>query len=341
MVTITIDAMGGDNAPDAIVEGAVRAIKEYRNISVLLIGREDVVAGSLAKFLPSGDPRITIRHAEQVVAMDDIPSQIVRGKRDSSIHVGLRLVKEGEAQAFYSAGNTGAVMATALVTLRQLEGIDRPAIATVLPSMSGYSVMTDVGANVDSKENHYLHYAIMGSAYAKKILKLDAPKVGLLSIGEEDVKGNETTKHVFTMLKECEALNFIGNVEAKEIYKGKADVIVCDGFVGNIALKSSEAVASFINKLLKDEIKGSVLNMIGALFMMGGLKRFKKRVDYEEYGGAPLLGLNGVCIIGHGSSSAMAAKNAIRVAKEMVETGMNAAIKEDVKNSFALLRGEA
>ncbi len=335
---IAVDAMGGDKAPKEIIAGVIRAVKAY-NVQVMLVGQEDVVKAELAKQLPKGDERITIVHADQVVTMEDIPSQIVRGKRNSSLHVGLRLVKEGTAQAFYSAGNTGAVMGTAVVILRTLEGIDRPAIATALPSLTGRSVLVDVGANVDSKPENYLQFAIMGSAYAKTILHIDKPTVGLLSIGEEDVKGNEVTKTVFSMLKECKALNFIGNVEAKELYKGKADVIVCDGFVGNIALKSSEAVASFIGTLLKQEIKRGFLSRLGAILMLPGLNRLRKRSDYEEYGGAPLLGVSGITIIGHGSSSANAVKNAVRVAKEMVENKINQSISEDVKNSLELING--
>lgn len=336
---IAVDAMGGDFAPKAIIEGSIQAVREY-DVEVILVGQEDVVAAELKKLLPQGDRRISVQHAEHVVNMDDIPSQIVRGKRNSSLHVGLELVKKGEAAAFYSAGNTGAVMATSMLKLRTLEGIDRPAIATTLPSLSpaGYSVLIDAGANVDAKPDHYLHFAIMGSAYAKSILHIEKPKVGLLSIGEEDVKGNEVTKSVFAKLKNCRAINFIGNVEAKELYKGKADVIVCDGFVGNIALKASEAVASFISNLLKTELKRNPLTMLGALLMSGGFKRFKKRVNYEEYGGAPLLGLGGVCIIGHGSSSANAVKNAIRVSNEMAEKNINQMIQQDIDNSFKVLK---
>jgi glycerol-3-phosphate acyltransferase PlsX len=332
---IAVDAMGGDHAPDAIVEGAVAAVNAY-GIDVVLVGQQDVVAASLQKFQPEGNPHISIQHAEQVVAMDDIPSQIVRGKRNSSMHVGLRLVKDGSCQAFYSAGNTGAVMATAIVTLRTIEGIDRPAIATVLPSAAGHTVMTDVGANVDAKPINYLHFAIMGASYAKVVLSQPNPKVGLLSIGEEDVKGNETTKTVFSLLKNSGVLNFTGNVEAKEIYKGKVDVIVCDGFVGNIALKCSESLASFISNLLKQEFKSSLLSKLGALMLLPSLKRFKKRVNYEEYGGAPLLGVNGACIIGHGSSSAYAVQNALRVAKEMVAQNMNELIRLDFSNSLSV-----
>lgn len=334
---IAVDAMGGDNAPSQIIAGVIDAVKAYDDVEVILVGQEPVVREELRRQLLSGSPRITVAHAEQVVTMDDIPSLIVRRKRSSSLHVGLGLVKAGEAEAFYSAGNTGAVMATAILILRTLEGIDRPAIAIALPSLTGHSVMIDVGANVDSKEENYLQFAIMGSAYAKSILHIDSPRVGLLSIGEEDIKGNEMTKTVFTLLKECKAIHFVGNIEAKEIYKGAADVIVCDGFVGNIALKASEAVAKFVGTMLKEEISKNILSKLGAVMMMRGLNRLKKRSDYEEYGGAPLLGVGGVCIIGHGSSSANAVKNAIRVAKEMIVNNINKSIEQDVYNSFAMI----
>lgn len=334
---IVVDAMGGDHAPDAIVEGAVAAMREY-DIDIVLVGQESVVNESLAKYLPKGDPRMTVEHAEQIVEMTDIPSQIMRGKRNSSIHVGLKLVKDGKADAFFSAGNTGAVMAVALLTLRTMEGIDRPCLATVLPSMKGHTVLLDVGANVDSKPENLLQFAIMGSAYAKAVLGLDSPRVGLQSIGEEDVKGNEQTKTVFAILKENKALNFVGNVEAKELFKGNADVVVCDGFVGNITLKTTEAVAKFIATILKEEIRSSLLSKIGALFMLPGLNRFKKRADYEEYGSAPLLGLNGLVFIGHGSSSPNGVKHSIRIAKETTSQNIIDSIKMDVQRSFELLR---
>lgn len=336
---IAIDAMGGDFAPEQIVKGAVDAVKEY-GTEVILVGIEEQVKAELLKYLPNGDPKISIIHAEQVVTMDDVPSQIVRGKRNSSLHTGLRLVKDGKADAFFSAGNTGAVMAVAILMLRTLEGIDRPAIATTLPSLKRHFVMLDSGANVDSKPHNYLQYAIMGSAYAKCVLGIDNPNVGLLSIGEEDSKGNEMTKHVFSLLKESPVVNFYGNIEPKEIFKGNVDVVACDGFVGNITLKSSEGVASFIGKLLKEELTRSPITKLGAMLALKGLKQFKKRTNPEEYGGAPLLGVGGVCIIGHGSSSSYAVKNAIRVAKEMVDAKMNDSIKEDIKRSLEMTKSQ-
>ncbi|MDR2104954.1 MAG: phosphate acyltransferase PlsX [Deferribacteraceae bacterium] len=333
---IAVDAMGGDHAPHEIVKGAVKAAQTY-DVNVVLVGVKDEVQKHLSQILPHGDSRISIVHAEQVVNMDDKPSQIIRSKRRSSLHVGLGLVKEGEASAFYSAGNTGAVMAAAILILRTLDGIDRPAIATALPSLNGHSVLIDAGANVDSKVENYLHFAIMGSAYAKAILGIETPKVGLLSIGEEDVKGNEITKSAFVRLKECKALKFIGNIEPKELFKGIADVMVCDGFIGNVALKSSEAVASFIGSVFKGELKRSLLVKLGALLMYPALLRIKHRADPDEYGGAPLLGVGGICLIGHGRANADTVKNGVRVAKDMVLSKMNESIKIDVSNSLNLL----
>jgi glycerol-3-phosphate acyltransferase PlsX len=333
---IAVDAMGGDNAPHEIVKGAIIAAQTY-DVDVVLVGIESVVREHLHQLLPHGDPRLSVVNAEQVVNMDDKPSQIIRGKRRSSLHIGLGLVKDGEASAFYSAGNTGAVMATAILILRTLEGIDRPAIATALPSLAGHSVLIDAGANVDSKVENYLHFAIMGSAYAKYIVKVETPKVGLLSIGEEDAKGNDITKNAFIRLKNCKAVNFIGNIEPKELFKGIADVMVCDGFIGNVSLKSIEAVASFMTNVLKNEIRRSLLAKLGALFMYPSLMRLKHRADPDEYGGAPLLGVGGVCIIGHGRANADAVKNAVRVAKSMVVSKINDSIKLDVANSLSLL----
>jgi glycerol-3-phosphate acyltransferase PlsX len=333
---IAVDAMGGDNAPHEIVKGAIKAVQTY-DVEVVLVGIEDVVREHIKQILPHGDSRITVVNAEQVVTMEDKPSQIIRGKRRSSLHVGLKLVKDGEASAFYSAGNTGAVMATAILILRTLEGIDRPAIATALPSLNGHSVLIDAGANVDSKVENYLHFAIMGSAYARAILGIESPKVGLLSIGEEEVKGNEATRNAFARLKENKAIKFIGNIEPKELFKGLADVMVCDGFIGNVALKSSEAVATFIGSVFKSELKRSLLVKIGALLMYPSLLHIKHRADPDEYGGAPLLGVGGVCIIGHGRANSDAVKNAVRVARGMVLSKMNERIKLDVANSLTLL----
>lgn len=335
-MVISVDAMGGDFAPDEVVKGALNAVKEYEDITVILVGNEDIIRNTLKKYCNDGCSRIRIHHAEQVVEMDDHPSEIVRGKKKSSIHEGLKLVKSGVANAFFSAGNSGAVMAVAMVTLGLLEGVSRPAIGTILPAdcPRGYFFMLDVGANVDCKPEHLLTFAIMGSAYARKVLKIENPTVGLLNNGEEEGKGDMLTKTVYPILKDCEPINFIGNVEGKALFKGEADVVVCDGFVGNIALKASESVSSFLFRVLKAELMGSMVSKIGALISKKAFMKVKERGDSSQYGGAPLLGVKGVCVIGHGSSDEIAISNGIRVAREAALNKMNEAITDDVKNAL-------
>lgn len=333
---IAVDAMGGDNAPREIVAGAILAAKEY-NIDILLVGDEELINQELRKKSSDTLSNVFVCNAEESILMDESPSQAVRRKRKSSIHVGLKLVKKGEASAFFSAGNTGAVMAASKLILRTLDGVDRPAIATVFPNEKGNTVMLDVGANVDCKANHFLQFAIMGSAYAKFILNKENPRVSLLSIGEEDVKGNEITKNVFTLLKQFNGINFIGNIEGKEIFKGETDVIVCDGFAGNVALKTIEATATYIGKMLKEELTRTLRTKLGALLAKPAFDNIKNRSDYTEYGGAPLLGVNGISIIGHGSSNDNAVKNAIRVAKELSEKKVNKYIEENILNAYKLL----
>ena len=333
---IAVDAMGGDNAPREIVAGVILAAKEY-DIDILLVGDEGLINQELKKKSSETLPNIFVCNAEESILMDESPSKAVRRKRKSSIHVGLKLVKNGEASAFFSAGNTGAVMAASKLILRTLDGVDRPAIATVFPNEKGNTVMLDVGANVDCKANHFLQFAIMGSAYAKFILNKENPRVSLLSIGEEDVKGNEVTKSVFMLLKQFNGINFIGNVEGKEIFKGETDVIVCDGFAGNVALKTIEATATYIGKMLKEELTRTFRTKLGALLAKPAFDNIKNRSDYTEYGGAPLLGVNGISIIGHGSSNDNAVKNAIRVAKELSEKKVNKYIEENILNAYNLL----
>lgn len=333
---VSVDAMGGDFAPDIVVKGAIKAVNDYDDIEVILVGNEVVIKECLNKYSYNNERKIRIHHAEQVVEMDDHPSEIVRGKRKSSMHEGLKLVKSGLANGFFSAGNSGAVMAVAMVTLGLLEGVSRPAIGTILPcnNSRGYFFMLDVGANVDCKPEHLLTFAIMGSAYARKVLKIDNPTVGLLNNGEEEGKGDMLSKTVYPILKDCEPINFVGNVEGKALYKGEADVVVCDGFVGNIALKVSESVSSFLFKMLKEELTGSFKNKLGALISKSAFVNVKNRGDSSQYGGAPLLGVKGVCVIGHGSSNEVAIANGIRVAKEAAVNKMNEAITDDVKNAL-------
>jgi glycerol-3-phosphate acyltransferase PlsX len=324
---IALDAMGGDHAPATTVEGAIEAIKKIRNISVILVGdRAELVKELKKKEYPAA--RINIKHASQVVGMDESPISAFRKKKESSIRVAFELVKSGDADAVVSAGNSGVVMATALYVLGRIPGVDRPAIATVMPTLKGRFVLIDAGANVDCKPNHMVQFAIMGEAYAKHVFNIKDPKIGLLGIGEEDVKGNELTRVVFKYLKALHK-NFVGNVEGKDIFLGDVDVVVCDGFVGNIALKISEGLAEAVTKMLKMEIKKRTSGKLGYLFLKNAFRSFKKKTDYSEYGGAPLLGVTKPCIIGHGRSTARAIKNAIKVAVELHHKRMVEVISEE------------
>jgi glycerol-3-phosphate acyltransferase PlsX len=330
---MAVDAMGGDNAPGPIVEGAVLAAKEY-GVGILLVGDSAVVRKNLEGYDLSGLD-ISIVHATQKVEMEEAPSNVIRRKRDSSIWVATDLVKKGEAVAVISAGNSGATMATALFILGPLQGVERPAIATILPTLTGSAILLDVGANVDCKPLHLFQFATMGHEYAEWVLQKSHPKIGLLSIGEEDTKGNEVTKEALKILK-ASPLNFIGNVEGRDVYSGTADVIVCDGFIGNVVLKVSEGLADTLGKLLRNEISATLGGKLGYLFLRSAFQRFRRRVDYAEYGGAPLLGVNGISIICHGRSSAKAIKNAIRVAKTQAEGRVNERIQKDIESSMAL-----
>jgi glycerol-3-phosphate acyltransferase PlsX len=326
-MNIAVDAMGGDRAPGVVVQGAVDAAREM-DIPTILVGDAEILDRELKKYDASRLP-IFIKHASEAVGMDESPSLALRRKKDSSIEVAIGLVKRGEASGFVSAGNTGACMATAMFRLGLLKGIERPAIAALLPTLRGVTVILDVGATVDCKPRHLFQFAVMGEVYARYILGVETPKVGILSIGEEDAKGNEVTKETFKHLK-TSTLNFIGNVEGKEVYQGKADVIVCDGFIGNVALKISESLAMMINHLLRQEINRRWLYKVGAVLLIPAFRDFKKTVDYSEYGGAPLLGVTAPCIIAHGGSTAKAIKNAIRVARDFVASRVNDHILEDL-----------
>lgn len=325
---VALDAMGGDRGPVVNIEGAVAAAREL-GLSILLVGNEEDLDRSLRRHSTNG-LGITICHAPETVGMDESPSAALRKKKHSSIRVGLELVKKGEADAFISAGNTGAVMATAMITLGSLPGVERPAIALIVPTLRGQSILIDAGANADCKPRHLLQFAIMGDVYARQVMGKKSPTVGLLSIGEEESKGNELTREAFKELEEERSLNFTGNVEGREVFSGAADVIVCDGFTGNIALKISESAAEFFTVLLKEELEKGLVGKLGALLTRGAFRRFKKRVDYTEYGGAPLLGVGGICIISHGRSTAKAIKNAIRVAAECVENGVIEHIRKGI-----------
>lgn len=326
---IALDAMGGDRAPRVIVEGAIQALKEYKDLEIILVGDEKRVKKELSKYRTKG-LSLSIIHASQVVEMDELPTTALRQKKDSSIMVSARLMKGRKAQAIVSAGNTGAAMVATKVVLGTLEGIERPTIATLMPHVYGVSILTDVGANVDCKPQHLLQFAIMGNTYAKEILGIEKPRVGLLSVGKEKLKGNELTRATYELLEKT-SLNFVGNVEGRDIFKGSVDVIVCDGFIGNVVLKTAESLAETIQGMLKREIKKNLLRKLGALLSMGAYRALKKRIDYSEYGGAPLLGIDGVCIITHGGAPALAIRNALRVAGEFINHKVNAHIIEAVK----------
>jgi glycerol-3-phosphate acyltransferase PlsX len=326
---IALDAMGSDRAPKPEVEGAIQAARHY-GVRVVLVGREPQIRAELDRHPTAFHLPLEIVHAEEVITMEDKVAQAIRAKRDSSMRVGIRLVREAVAGGFVTAGNTGAAMATAKMVLGALPGVDRPALAAVFPTALGTAaILLDVGANVDCKPENLEQFAVMGEIYSRSIFGLRRPRVGLLSIGEEEGKGNELTRESFRLLKAL-PLNFIGNVEGRDLYNGQVDVIVADGFVGNVALKTSEGVATLVRYVLKESLRSTITRQVGYLLSRSAFADFKKRLDYSEYGGAPLLGLKGVCIIGHGSSNANAIKNAIRVAAEFSERNINAKIEREL-----------
>ena len=327
MTKIVVDAMGSDNAPRSEVDGAIAAAKAY-GVHVILAGDESRLQPMLKERSAAG-LSVEIRHASQSIAMDEKPAAVLRKKRDSSIHVAAALVRDGLASGLVSAGNTGAVMAVSKMLVGVVPGVDRPALATVVPTLKGRAVLLDVGANVTCKPHHLVQFALMGHLFSKQIVGVASPRVGLMSVGEEESKGTDLTKGVHKSLKELQ-LNFIGNVEGRDIYNGRADVIVCDGFTGNVALKTSEGLVEAILQLMKEELSRNLQAKLGALLAMDSFRRLKKRLDYSEYGGAPLIGLRGVCIICHGRSSGNAIKNAIRVAKEFAENKVNERLQEEL-----------
>lgn len=331
-IKIAVDAMGGDYAPYSEVEGAIQAVREY-GIKIVLVGRKEKITRVLEECDVDHSPMLEIHHAEEVVSMGEPAATAVRKKRHSSIRVAAGLVKEGYAHGLVSAGNTGAVMATSKLILGSLERVDRPALAIVIPTTKGSAVLLDVGANVDCKPHHLEQFAVMGHVYANKILGVERPQIGLMSIGEEETKGNELIKEVHKALKDA-SLNFIGNVEGKDVYHGKADVIVCDGFAGNVALKVSEGLIEILLSILKEELTRTFTSKVGALLTRQSFKRVKKRLDYSEYGGALLLGIKGISIICHGRSNANAIKNAVRTAKELYEKGVNTIIEQEMTSLF-------
>jgi glycerol-3-phosphate acyltransferase PlsX len=330
---IALDAMGSDRAPKPEVEGAILAARNY-GVRVLLIGPEPAIKAELDRHPAASRLPLEFVHASQVITMEDKAVQAVRAKRDSSMRVGLRLVREGHASGFVTAGNTGAAMASAKMVLGALHGLDRPALAAVFPTAPGTAaILLDVGANVDCKPHNLEQFAVMGEIYFRSMFEHmgfgrsgKRPRVGLLSIGEEETKGNELTREAFQLLKRL-PLNFVGNVEGRDLFNGRVDVIVADGFVGNVALKVSEGVAGLVRAALKESLKATITRQVGYLLSRSAFIDFKKRIDHTEYGGAPLLGVKGVCIITHGSSNANAIKNAVRVAAESAERQINGAIE--------------
>ncbi len=328
---IVLDAMGGDHAPEVVVEGGVMAAREY-GIEVVLVGPQEVVEAELAKHDTAG-LSLPVVHASQVIEMTDEPSMAARQKKDSSMVVGMNLVKNGEADAFTTAGNSGGALAAALFHLGRIKGIKRPALSTIFPTRKGFCFISDIGANTDCKPVYLLQFGIMGSVYAERVLGISKPRVGIVSTGEEEGKGSILVKEAFELLKKSH-LHFIGNVEGKDIPAGLADVVVTDGFSGNVVIKLSEGVASMLMGVMEEEIKKRPVSVFGALLAKSALREVKSRLDYSEYGGAPLLGVDGVVIVGHGRSNAKAIKNMVRVGKEAVEKGMLAAIKEGIAGSM-------
>jgi len=330
MLTIALDAMGGDHAPQIEVEGAVRAARSL-GVKVILVGQQDLVRRELEQHEDYRHLPIDIVHASERVTMEDSAAKAVRTKRDSSMRVASRLVRDGNAQCFVSAGNTGAVMATAKMVQGVIPGVDRPALAGIFPTMEGIPVvLVDVGANVDCTPEMLAQFGVMGEIYSRQVLHRPNPRVGILSIGEEDHKGNDLTRAAWHLLKSLR-INFIGNVEGGDMYASNVDVIVCDGFIGNVALKVSEGLVDMFKKLLRDSLEATITGKIGYVLSKNAFTVFKKRLDYSEYGGAPLLGVRGGCIICHGRSNANAIKNAIRVAAEFSSGNVNQKIEDELK----------
>jgi phosphate acyltransferase len=313
MIQIAVDALGGDDAPGRVVDGAVAASRHF-DLGVVLVGPTDRLEQELSRHAGVDRERVRIVHADAVVEMAESPSAALRRKPNASIRVAAGLVARGEAAALFSAGHTGATVMASYAAFGMLPGVDRPALAATIPTRRGDpAVLLDVGASVECRPQHLVQFAVMGSVYARLAFGIDAPRIGLLSIGEEETKGNELTREAHRLLK-ASPLSFIGNVEARDLYNGQADVVVCDGFTGNIALKVSEGLVEVVEHLLGDELSSTITMRVGSLLTRRAMRRFRKRVDYSEYGGAPLVGLAGIAIVGHGRSSAKAVRNAVAMA---------------------------
>jgi phosphate acyltransferase len=339
LIDIALDAMGSDQAPEPEIRGAILACR-HLPVRVHLVGPEEELRGPLQQALRGEKLPIEIVHASERIGMHEKAAQAVRSKKDSSIRVGLKLVREKKVSGFFTAGNTGAAMATAKMVLGALPGVDRPALALVVPTMTTPTLLLDVGANTDCKPHNLEQFAVMGEAYSRNVLKIEQPRVGILSVGEEEGKGNDLTREAFQLLKAL-PVNFIGNVEGRDIYNGQCDVIVCDGFVGNVALKTSEGLLKLVREMLKDSLSSTVTAKAGALLSRKAFSAFKRRLDPSEYGGAPLMGVRGVCIIGHGSSDERAIMNGVRVAAEFVKAGVNEQVEAELAQRPAETEADA
>jgi glycerol-3-phosphate acyltransferase PlsX len=321
LIDIVLDAMGSEKGPEPEIRGAIAACRQFP-VRVHLVGPQETIRPLLEEHLHGERLPIQVVHASEWISMDDKAAASVRSKKDSSMRVGLKLVRDGKALGFVTAGNTGAAMATAKMVLGTLQGVDRPALATILPTQTGSPcVMLDVGANVDSDPENLVQFALMGQIYAQNVLGISKPRVGLLSIGEEDSKGNALTRETLPLLRALDGqlYHFMGNVEGRDLCNGRCDVVVCDGFVGNVAIKTIEGIAKLVSDSLKQTLKATITSQVGALLSRKAFKNFKRKMDYSEYGGAPLLGVRGACIIGHGSSNEVAILNAIRVASQFAQ----------------------
>lgn len=328
-VRVALDAMGGDNAPGEVVLGAIQAAREY-SMGVYLVGREEAIRAELARHDTQGLD-LPIVHTDEVIEMDDHPASAVRRKKNASMTLALQLVRDGLALGAVSAGNSGAMMAASLFTLKRIEGVDRPALGGIFPTRDGVSLVIDIGANTDCKPEYLQQFALMGSIYMERIFSVSSPRVGLLANGEEETKGNEQVQQAHQLLKanaETLGLNFIGNVEGRDIPAGGADVVVCDGFVGNVVLKLSEGLAETILGMLRTQMTSSLPSKLAAAVLRPGLRKVFRRMDYAEYGGVPLLGVNGSAIVSHGRSNAKAIKNALRIARQTAETNVAGAIAQ-------------
>ena len=329
MIQIAVDAMGGDEAPGHIVDGALAAARHF-DLGVTLVGPADRLEAELDRHSAADREGVRIVHADAVVEMAESPAAALRRKPNASIKVAAEVVARGEAAALFSAGHTGATVMAAYGAFGMLPGVDRPALAATIPTRRCPAVLLDVGASVECRPQHLLQFAVMGSMYARVAFAIDAPRVGLLSIGEEETKGNDLTREAHRLLK-ASPLTFIGNVEARDVYSGGADVIVCDGFTGNIALKVSEGLVEVIEDLLREELSSTVTMRVGSLLTSRAMRHFRKRVDYSEYGGAPLLGLAGIAIVGHGRSSAKAVRNAVAMAYRFAATRFIERVEREIE----------